>query len=685
MPGRAIISPMIFEHYFTQLGAFFEAHVYWAEAAAFIIALAESLPLIGTVVPGSLTMTLLGIFIGRGTIPVTTTLLFATLGAVLGDMLGFWIGRHYNDGLRKIWPFRKYQHWLSAGEKFFTSHGGKSILIGRFVGPVRSTVPLIAGLMRFTWGRFLLAAIPSAFLWAVAYLIPGVLIGTISLELPKGKTFEFSMIALGVIISLWVIFWIIHRFFYLIAFYINKGIDNLWAWFSEHHGSRFLIRMIRNRDHPSDHHQLTMALLSFVFGLLFLGIWVNVVLHTSFLALNQPMFSLLQSLRSAHADDVFVCFAILGEDHVILPLTFLIAVCFALQKNWRACLHILALMFLAAGAIGFFKHLYYSPRPIGLMIYNTTSSFPSGHTLLAVSIFGFYCAQCLDRKWHWIPYTLAGSLMLLVAFSRIYLGAHWLTDVLGSILLGAAILLAVIVSYRRHPLNYPYKKMSLVFISLILALGWVLSAYLMLPTQRFIYSPYFPQKMIALNEWWEHPTYYLPIYRLNRFGKPIQPFNVQWSGDLPSIEKLFLNNGWRIALKKTSLKTTIQQLANKNPTHHVALLQPLYQNKAPALTLYYPLKDQTTIELRLWQSGVTFTDSSTSLWIGCANFRRSSQKYMQIASQKQVTLADGGGLWQLSNALKDWHWRIIETPTDDQPQAIHDLQWNGKVLVVRGN
>lgn len=679
---------MIFEHYFTQLSTFFETHLYWAQAAAFIIALAESLPIIGTIVPGSLTMTLLGIFIGRGTLPISITLLFATLGAILGDMLGFWIGRHYNEGLRKMWPFRKYPHWLTAGENFFTSHGGKSILIGRFVGPVRSTVPLIAGLMRFTWGRFLFAALPSAFLWAVAYLMPGVLIGAISLELPKGKTFEFTMIGLGVIILLWVIFWLIHRFFYLIASYINKGIDALWSWFSEHHGSRLLIRGIQNRDNPLDHHQLTMTLLSFTFALLFLILRANVVLHTSLLALNQPVFSLLQSLRTAHADTVFVCFSILCGSYVILPLSFLIVIGFALQKNWRLCLHLLTLLFLSTGAIEVFKHWYYSPRPLGLMIYNTSSSFPSGHTTLAVSIFGFlafYCAQCMDRKWHWLPYTLAGSLMLLVAFSRIYLGIHWLSDICGGFLLGASILLALIVSFRRHPLRYPYLKSSVALVAAILSLGWLVAAYLMLPTQRFMYSPYFPQKMIPINEWWEHPTSYLPIYRLNRFGKPVQPFNVQWSGDLPSIEKLFISNGWRLALKKNTLKTTLQQLANKNPNRHMPLLPPLYQNQAPALTMYYPIQKDMTVEFRLWQSGVTFTDSNSVLWIGSANFRRAAKKYMQINSQKQVTLADGGGLWQLSNALKNWHYHVVETPTDDQPKAIHDLQWNGKVLVVKGN
>lgn len=679
---------MIFEHYFTQLSSFFETHVYWAQAAAFIVAFAESLPIIGTIVPGSLTMTLLGIFVGRGTIPVSTTLMFATLGAIFGDILGFWVGKYYNEGLRKIWPFSKRPHWLTAGEKFFTRHGGKSILIGRFVGPVRSTVPLIAGLLKFSWGRFLLAALPAALLWAIAYLMPGVLIGAISLELPKGKTFEFTMIGLGVIILLWVIFWLIQRFFYLIASYINRGIDALWSWCSEHHGSRLLIRGIQNRNNPLDHHQLTMTLLAFTFALLFLILRANVILHTSLLGLNQPVFSLMQSLRTAHADNVFVCLSILCENYVLLPLGFVIAVGFALQKNWRMCLHLLALMFLTAGAIGFFKHLYYSARPIGLMIYNPSSSFPSGHATLAVSIFGFlafYCAQCLNRQWRWIPYTIAGALMLLVGFSRIYLGIHWLTDVGGGFLLGASILLTVIVSFRRYPLSYPYLKSSIAMVAAVLSLGWLAASYFMLPTQRFMYSPYFPQKMISINEWWEHPTSYLPIYRLNRFGKPVQPFNVQWSGDLPSIEKLFLANGWRLAVKRNSLKTTLQQLTNKNPNRHVPLLQPLYQNQAPALTMYYPLQKDVAVEFRLWQSGVTFTDSHSLLWIGSANFRRAAQKYMQINSQKQVTLTDGGGLWQLSNALKGWRWRVVETPTDDQPKAIQDLQWNGKVLVVKGN
>ena len=169
---------------------------------AFIIAFAESLPLIGTIIPGSVTMTVIGILVGRGMIPGFSTLVWATIGALAGDTIGFALGKYYNERLRTIWPFRKHPKWLTMGEAFFKKHGGKSILIGRFIGPARSSVPLIAGLLKMRWGRFFIAAVPSAISWAIVYMLPGALIGAISLELPKGMTTKFILIGLVVIVPI---------------------------------------------------------------------------------------------------------------------------------------------------------------------------------------------------------------------------------------------------------------------------------------------------------------------------------------------------------------------------------------------------------------------------------------------------------------------------------------------------
>ena len=184
-PAKVWLNTTMIQHYLNIINHYMELHPHMGIVFAFVVALAESLPLIGTIIPGSITMTAIGILVGRNIIPGLPALFWATIGALVGDTVGFWIGKYFNDDLRKIWPFRKHPKWLTKGEAFFTKHGGKSILIGRFVGPARSSVPLIAGLLKMNWGRFFLAAVPSAFLWAVAYMVPGVLIGAISLELPK--------------------------------------------------------------------------------------------------------------------------------------------------------------------------------------------------------------------------------------------------------------------------------------------------------------------------------------------------------------------------------------------------------------------------------------------------------------------------------------------------------------------
>src|ERR1700730_18599141 len=130
-------------------------HIGWL--MVFLIAFSESLPLLGAIIPGSVTMTAIGALIGSGAMPFTATLLWAIFGAFCGDYLSYWLGAHYKDRIRMIWPFRKYPHWLSLGENFFQKHGGKSVIIGRFFGPVRSAVPLIAGLMDMSSLRFIIA------------------------------------------------------------------------------------------------------------------------------------------------------------------------------------------------------------------------------------------------------------------------------------------------------------------------------------------------------------------------------------------------------------------------------------------------------------------------------------------------------------------------------------------------
>jgi membrane protein DedA with SNARE-associated domain len=133
--------------YIKALLAFITQHPALAYGAVFLISLSESLALIGLIVPGTVVMFGVGAIVATGILGLKPVLLLAAAGAVAGDGISYWLGRHYQDGLRRIWPFSRYPGMLQNGEAFFRRHGGKSVLFGRFVGPVRPVIPVVAGML----------------------------------------------------------------------------------------------------------------------------------------------------------------------------------------------------------------------------------------------------------------------------------------------------------------------------------------------------------------------------------------------------------------------------------------------------------------------------------------------------------------------------------------------------------
>ncbi|HET7675085.1 MAG TPA: VTT domain-containing protein [Gammaproteobacteria bacterium] len=200
----------MFAHTLNHLLDWVSANPNWAGVAVFAIACFESLLIIGYLMPGIFVLFGIGALIGSGYLSFWPIAIWAACGAVAGDVASYFVGYLYRDRLRRVWPFGKHPELFEKGEVFFDNHGGKSIVFGRFVGPVRPLIPTIAGMSGMSVTRFLVIDIISAALWAPVYLFPGAVFGA-SLDLAAAVATRMMLLIALLAFCLWVLYRLLRR------------------------------------------------------------------------------------------------------------------------------------------------------------------------------------------------------------------------------------------------------------------------------------------------------------------------------------------------------------------------------------------------------------------------------------------------------------------------------------------
>jgi membrane protein DedA with SNARE-associated domain len=146
---------------------------WWAIPIVFTLAFAESLAFISLFVPAW------AMLVGIGALMSVTGLLFwpiwlaGAAGAALGDWVSYWIGYTFKDRIAHMWPLSRHPDLLPRGHAFMEKWGVLGIFIGRFFGPLRASVPLIAGILEMDYWKFQIANVLSALLWAFVLLAFG--------------------------------------------------------------------------------------------------------------------------------------------------------------------------------------------------------------------------------------------------------------------------------------------------------------------------------------------------------------------------------------------------------------------------------------------------------------------------------------------------------------------------------
>ena len=152
---------------------FIKAHATWAIAFMLITGFIESFAFFSLLFPGTTLLIAAGTLMKSGALPYPPVIVGSIVGAALGDFVSYWIGRHFGGGMARLWPFSRNPDLLPNGIRFFQRHGGKSVFIGRFWGPMRAVIPLVAGIMHMPRGRFWVANTASALVWAPMLLFAG--------------------------------------------------------------------------------------------------------------------------------------------------------------------------------------------------------------------------------------------------------------------------------------------------------------------------------------------------------------------------------------------------------------------------------------------------------------------------------------------------------------------------------
>jgi membrane protein DedA with SNARE-associated domain len=192
------------------LVTFIAQHAEWAFPIMFITAFGESFVFLSLLFPGTALMVAAGLLVPDGTLPLFPLLAGSILGAVLGDSVSWQLGRRYGHLLDNRWPFTRRPDLMIRGTAFFQKYGLASVFIGRFLGPLRATVPLVAGIAKMRPLPFWIANIASALIWAPAVMFLGSGIVLFARYLPVSGPWKIA-IGAALLAGTGILSWLAHR------------------------------------------------------------------------------------------------------------------------------------------------------------------------------------------------------------------------------------------------------------------------------------------------------------------------------------------------------------------------------------------------------------------------------------------------------------------------------------------
>ncbi|NOZ25919.1 MAG: phosphatase PAP2 family protein [Nitrospirae bacterium] len=418
----------------------------WGYLMMFLAAFLESSAFMGLIVPGESVVVLAGVLASQGYFDVLDCLWVISLGAVLGDSVGYTLGKALGRGYferHKRLLFLKEKHILKV-DGYFARHGGKTIFFGRFVGFLRAMAPFAAGMARMPYRRFIVYNVSGGVLWAVSFTLLGYFFGHSwrLIERWAGRAGAFAFFVLLVAAG----------FGYLYRTLLRRR-EELTAWFRERYravvsGPRIsgfmqrhpaLVSFVKERLSPEGVLGLHLtagfvssAVLVWSLG----GIADHILSSAPFVAVDEWVLARVLYFRAPAVTGLMFAFMELGATAAIVVTSVAVAA-LVLSKGRTEYLMTYAPAAVGGGLlVAVLKNAVHvaRPAPAVSLVRAGDLGLPSGHAMMSVVLYGMvtYFLVRDVRSWRLRAFlvTAAGFVVFMIGLSEIYLQVHYLSDVL---------------------------------------------------------------------------------------------------------------------------------------------------------------------------------------------------------------------------------------------------------------
>lgn len=371
----------------------------------FISTILEGIPLVGMVIPGHVTIVIGGFLARLGTLNIFWVLFFSIFGALLGDYIGFAIGKKY--GISFITKIRPYffitDEHIKKAQNLLQAHTGKALIIGRFTPATRALMPFLVGTTTTSTDRFWFYNIVGGISWVTLSVLAGYIFGT---AYHASSHFFGKALIIAIFATL------------------------LFVW-----GYKF----INSRFHIFKKYELFTLILN-ILSLLALAMTIDKLVDSSFKLNFDIWISLVvENYTKVHrfALDLAQLISTLGSVYSISIIGSILGIYLAFKGKWRSASIMILSLILTGFASGLLKIIFMSPRPTIIL---TDPSFPSSHSAMAAAFFVIIAYLLAPKINSWVKRELMIVFCVLIpiaiGLSRIVLNVHWLSDVVAGWSLG---------------------------------------------------------------------------------------------------------------------------------------------------------------------------------------------------------------------------------------------------------